>query len=387
MMIKSKTARSKIAKLLSVVLMIGLIAIPFFSIYYQQKQAQALGEIQFNFAFLACTSCTLAFPANVAQNNYLVVDVIGGASGPSNVTDTLGNTFTLIVSDNAQYFVSIWIAKENAVGGPDTVSVNYGSAQSEVAISISEIDQLSSTTASVTSKGSGTTANPISVSSVTPNANDMCFGAFGVGSTLSITPEALTNNPMGVNFYGQAALNANNYAGGLLGVFPTSMASTFQISFLRSNSVTNTGSQIVSLVKWDYVLACFPSSVATATVTSTTSVPTTTTTFTSVSTTVTTTATGTIFPEAANTTDIWILVIGLLSMVFLLFLEMWQARLWPAGLLGGVIGILLAQQIVTSPTIIYGSTSFVAGTAIFGIITLVVIAEFLVALYSAIKRR
>lgn len=164
--------------------------------------------------------------------------------------------------------------------------------------------------------------------------------------------------------------------------------STTTVTSTQTNTVTNTVNATVTVTN-----------TVTNTVTDTVNVTTTTTinvtntiTVTStksifnVTSTFLTTTTGVIFPEAANQTDIWIVLIGLISMFGLLVLEIWKKKFWIAGLIGGLIGLVLAQQLFAAPTIVYGSTSFFAGSAIFGMLALLIVAEFALAIYAYVTK-
>lgn len=358
----------------------SLILLSFLTVYTPQKAA-ALGDIQSNFVSQACTNCAVPFPNNPAQGDILVALISDTAQTnlPTSVTDTLGNSFSAAITDNTQLGVAIYIANQTHVAGADTVTVNYVGAQTDVFTNIVEINDISSLTPSVTSKGSGTTANPISVTSVTPNKSDYCMGAADVFTGGGGAIEALSNNPLGVNAMSTTQLAANYLSFSLLGIYPSaSTASTFDVSLLKALSASNTGTSVIPLTKWDYLIACLPASLkGTTTVSSTLTI----------SSTVLTTATGTIFPEGPNTTDLLLVIVAIVIMLILFILALLIKRSsWFPAFLAGLIGLYIFVQLEQNQTIVYGSNSFLAPALVFVMIGFFTLASFAFAIYKALSR-
>lgn len=283
---KRKSELRKISLFVSVLIILLLaIWIPFI-------HSKAAGIIQSNFLAQACTNCAVTFPNSPALNDFIIVQISDGATTnlPSgNPTDTLGNTFVSVIRNNTQLGVAIYIAKQTHTAGADTVTVPFSGAQTAVMIGLIETNQLSSTTPSVSATGSGTSANPISVSSKTPTANDMCFGIASETGTTGASPEPIGINPMSVNFVSSNALTASESIG-FAGINPSAVANTFQVSILKGLSATNTGSVLASLTKWDYAVGCFNEDITTTSTTTSTTTTTASTTVTSYSPTVTSTS-------------------------------------------------------------------------------------------------
>ena len=280
MELKDQTGISNDKRLIVVLLCFLFFALPFIVLYY--PKVSALGVVQQNFVTQSCTNCAVAFLNNPVQNDFIIVQVTSSAATLPNsaTTDTLGNTFTILKSDNTQLAVVLYIAQQTHTAGADTVTVHFAGVQTEVFISILEVNELSSVTPTVTSSGSGTTANPVSVGSITPNADNECFGALSVTGTGGAFAEPINGNPLNIDAQSTTNLAATNVGIGLKGINPLTAANTFQVSILKGGSATNTGSALATLSKSDYVVACLPTSIAggsTTTTTTTTTSPTTTT--------------------------------------------------------------------------------------------------------------
>jgi len=427
----SRKAISTARKILPVFLVIIFIAVCFLTSYFPITKSHAVGTIQNTFLTQNCTNCQVTYPNNPTQGNYLVVYVVnsGSTSLPSGVpTDTLGNTFSSVVSDNAQIGVAFYIANQTHAAGSDTVTVPFGSAQTGVFITLAEVTQLSSLTPSVTSSGSlGSGTQPIAVGSVTPNKNDMCFGTSASVGSLGLA-EPNTPDPMSVLAASATALSGTSLMVAWIGINPSTAANTFPFTELRGASATNTGSSLAPITKWDYVVGCFPSNYVT---TSTTSVPTTTTTSTVFTNTTTstltstitknttstltssiivtntttstltstltsvslTTQTGVVIPEPQGTTDIILIItIIIVQLFFVLLAFIIKPKSDLAvfvvflNLFGALMNVVMDSSVIQNPTVIWGQNSFLMPSFGFVFLAIIFFANIFAMLYILVRR-
>lgn len=263
-------------------LILILLIVPFFSAMFNIPKSISFSPFNApasvpDSGTTGATSISSAFTANPAQNDFLTAEITTADGGTVNsVTDTLGNTFVQAICNTNTYLACIYIAKQNHTAGADTVTVNFAGTVHNATLLIQENAQITSTTASVTSSGHGTTANPISVASMTPNLNDACFSS-------AILRTSLTTAPIGV--FALSGANGNQWDL----IWQYRIASSEQIHFAQFTdyplSATATLDQtdirlvnndfLATNVLWEIVTACFPQSqVTTTTTTTTTSVST-----------------------------------------------------------------------------------------------------------------
>jgi len=90
-------------------------------------------------------SVAVAFPSNVAAGDAILVTVASNNfsfSAPSSVTDSAGNTYTLI--ETAGGFCGLWLyMASNVAGGATTVTVSWGSNQANIYVAIAEYANVS----------------------------------------------------------------------------------------------------------------------------------------------------------------------------------------------------------------------------------------------------
>lgn len=143
--------------------------------------------VQSNSAYTTNTSTSVAFTSNVTAGHAIVVAegayLSSGACSGSTVTDTLGNTYTLVTGTNVHYTHCVFIAL-NSPGGADTVTVTNGN--SFIGVGIHEYANVA-------------TASAVDASSVTA----------GLSSTITTTQTDLIFTSLQIN--GSSTGSASGY--------------------------------------------------------------------------------------------------------------------------------------------------------------------------------
>ena len=135
-------------------------------------------------------SVAVAFPSNVAAGDAILVAVASNNfsfSAPSSVTDSAGNTYGLI--ETAGGFCGLWLyMASNVAAGATTVTVSWGSNQSNIYVAIAEYANVSSALdASASGAGAWGDSTTAAASVTTTGVADLLFTA-----CLSVTTDAAT---------------------------------------------------------------------------------------------------------------------------------------------------------------------------------------------------
>lgn len=371
-----QAAYTQLKTIMLVLAVFSLILLSFFTVYMPQK-AQALGDIQSVFSSQACTNCATAFPNNVAQGDFIIVEISDTAQAnlPTGVTDSLGNSYSLAVSDNTQLGVAIYIANQTHATGTVTVTVAFSGGQQDVFTDLAEVNEITSSTPTASNHDAALSGgNPIDASTLIPGKDNYCAGIADANTGGGGSPNPLPTNPMGVNGLSTTALAGIYLSIGLLGSYPISTGNTFQIAILKALSATNSGNALVSLGKWDYAVACFSGAVSATTTHTNTATST-----------ILTTATGTIFPEPSNSIDISLIVIAIIIYCIMIFAGMKINQRWAAlfCMIGALTLTFLEIGMLNNPTIILGQNQFPEPqwmTIVIGLFVLVGFSLFIVKL-------
>lgn len=281
-----------------IIVVITLLVLSFVAYLPNPVKALGGGKVQVaNCVNGSATTCNSAI-TKVIQNDYILVAESNTLSSVTTnaPTDSCGNTYTSVVTSHVQVDVGLWITKNTCATGTNTVTCNW-SGSDAIRCRMKEVSGLNSTTASVTSTGSGSstavTTFTTSVSTVTPATDLYCDAAAQVSDSVIVTFSAPVNSLWIID----GTLSAGTAT-------PAQNMDRNQWPASTSTIADMTWTEASSNPKWDEVLACFKTgSDITSTITTTS---TTTTTETSTSTitttlTVTVTSTSTITSTVTNT--------------------------------------------------------------------------------------
>lgn len=199
------------------------------------------------------TSATAyAIPAtngSIAGNAIVVAASCSGATAASSVTDSQGNSYTLAksntTSEELQVFVSV---TGNALSGTDTITVHYGSANTQVktlaALSVSNLNP--STLVDFSGASGGTSASP-SVSGTPLNFNDL---------VLAFVSDASAGGAIGSVPDGWQLLTTVNTSGGTwLNIYYSSNVSGSAMTFSGAITSAAWGAVLLGLLGETPVLA------------------------------------------------------------------------------------------------------------------------------------
>lgn len=168
----------------------------YFAIFYVSGVAQAAITLRSTStpASLSGAATFITSTINVATNTLILTVCRHGTTfvSPSNVTDTLGNTFTLFsnASNSNDGNSSAYYAISSGTNANDSVRCNFASSVSFRVMETLGYDGVASTSPLDASSSLGTATSQLKFSSAlftTTNANDLLFtfGAHGGGGTLT----------------------------------------------------------------------------------------------------------------------------------------------------------------------------------------------------------
>ena len=207
-------------------------------------------------------SCAVTL-SNVQKGDFLIIGVwVLSGSTVSSVADG-GDSFSKAVSSTVNVDTEEWIAAMNQASGSITVTATLSGSVANKCILV-EVSNLLSTTADITSTGSGT-ANAatitMTVTSYTPPADDYCqaFGGLtGAGAWGTITQAP--SSP----FFADRLIGTGANTKVLASYFNANSPGTANTA---SNLFTTQGATTLS---YDAIVACFPGGITTVTTTPTT---------------------------------------------------------------------------------------------------------------------
>jgi|GEM_PF-5385377 len=167
----------------------------------------------------SAASLTTAFPSAVTSGNLIVVTIASWPNAPTNVTDTVGNAYSLagaVTTDGGGAKTSIYYAK-NITGGTDSVKVSTASG-TEITVDVAEFAGADPTSPlDATAGGSGNSTAPSSGSMSPAASGELIVGvsthdaqntvtSAGTGFTMVANPidNPLNNQPAAMEYQVQA---------------------------------------------------------------------------------------------------------------------------------------------------------------------------------------